>query len=132
MLNAKNYKCLKRLVTSPVCLTQDSSMYTEELKNLAKRVADISQSRRESRFFKSLADENRIRIIKLLMLREMCVCEIKIALNLTQPTTSHHLGILEREGIIKKRKVARWSYYSIRNKKVLGDLKNIGLLRIKE
>ncbi|MGQ9744178.1 MAG: ArsR/SmtB family transcription factor [Candidatus Bathycorpusculaceae bacterium] len=132
MPNTKIYKCLKRLVTSPVCLTQDSSIYAEELKNLAQRVADVSQARRESKFFKSLADENRIRIIKLLMLREMCVCEIKIALNLTQPTTSHHLGILEKEGIIRKRKVARWSYYSIRNKKVLRGLKNIGLLKIKE
>jgi len=89
-------------------------------------------ARRESRFFKALADETRIRILKLLLLREMCVCELMVALNLTQPTTSHHLGILEKEGLIKKRKEGKWVYYAIRNSKLFRELKRLGLVDIKQ
>jgi len=120
---------LKRLVSSPICPAEDASKYADELKELADKFAEKSLARRESRFFKALADENRIRMIKLLMLREMCVCELMVALDLTQPTTSHHLHILEREGLIKKRKEGKWSYYSIADPKLIEGLRGLGLLK---
>jgi len=55
-----------------------------------------------------------------------------VALNLTQPTTSHHLGILEKEGLIKKRKEGKWVYYAIRNSKLFRELKRLGLVDIKQ
>ncbi|MGQ9538593.1 MAG: ArsR family transcriptional regulator [Candidatus Bathycorpusculaceae bacterium] len=45
--------------------------------------------------FKALADIIRLGILKLLSIREFCVCEVMIALNLTQPTASPHLKILK-------------------------------------
>lgn len=68
---------------------------------------------KKSRLFKALADETRLRILSLLNMREMCVCEIMVALDLTQPTASHHLGILENAGLIKDRKEGKWVFYSI-------------------
>ena len=73
----------KRLVSSPICPEEDASKYTNELRELADEVAEKSLAEKESRFFKALADENRVRMIKLLMLREMCVCELMVALSLT-------------------------------------------------
>jgi DNA-binding transcriptional ArsR family regulator len=113
MPKTKIDKCLMKLVSSPICPAEDALKYAKELKQLAEKAANPNQARKESRFFKALADEKRIRMLKLLMLRETCVCELKVALSLTQPTTSHHLGILEREGLIKKRKKGKWAYYSI-------------------
>ena len=121
-------ECIARLVTTPICPAEDASKYAKELQKLADKYADSAQAKKESRFFRALADENRIRILKLLMLREMCVCELKVALNMTQPTTSHHLGILENEGLIKKTKRGKWAYYSIANKKLLENMKKLGLL----
>jgi len=44
---------------------------------------------------KALSDSNRIKIIKLLEQKELCVCEITTALGLAQPTVSKHLKLLE-------------------------------------
>ena len=63
--------------------------------------------------FKALGDESRLSILRLLQKREMCVCEIMIALEMTQPTASHHLGILERAGLVRERRDGRWVFYSI-------------------
>lgn len=123
---------LERLVHSPICPAEDASKYARELRELADKFADSELARRESRFFKALADETRIRILKLLLLREMCVCELMVALNLTQPTTSHHLGILEREGLIKKRKEGKWTYYAIENPRLFRELDRLGLISIKQ
>ena len=122
-------ECLSRLTSLPICPAEDASKYAKELRNLADKFANSALAKKESRFFKALADEHRIRILKLLMLREMCVCELRVALNLTQPTTSHHLGILENEGLIKKSKKGKWTYYSIANRRLLEGMKKLGLLK---
>lgn len=64
-------------------------------------------------YFKALADETRLRIVKLLEEGELCVCDITAALDMTQPNVSFHLGILKDAGLIKDRKVGRWSYYDL-------------------
>lgn len=55
---------------------------------------------------KALADPTRIKILKMLEHRELCVCEIHAALHLAQPTISKHLKILEVAGLVDKRKEA--------------------------
>jgi len=119
-------KRLARLVRSSVCPGEDAAKYAKELKDLANRTADKELAKKQSRFFKALADETRVRILRLLTLREMCVCEIMVALNLTQPTASHHLGILEKEGIVKRRKEGKWVFYAIVNLETIEDIGKLG------
>ncbi len=69
-----------------------------------------------------MADETRLRILKLLEAREMCVCEVMVALGLTQPTASHHLGILENAGLVKDRKAGKWVFYRIADQKLIENL----------
>jgi len=83
------------------------------LRKLAERVADVKKAKTKGRFFKALGDESRQRIIGLLTAREMCVCELMSALTMTQPTTSHHLKILEDAEIVKSRKDGKWVFYSL-------------------
>jgi predicted transcriptional regulator len=110
-------KRLMRLLSSGLC-QGDPSKYAMELKQLANTAAKIEkQDEEKSRIFKALADTTRLRILKLLKARELCVCEIMIALDLTQPTTSHHLKILENVGLIKRRKKGKWVFYCIKNLK---------------
>ena len=63
--------------------------------------------------FKALSDENRIRILKLLHNGEMCACKLLDALNISQPTLSHHMKILCDAGIVNGRKEGKWMHYSI-------------------
>ncbi|SFM78726.1 ArsR/SmtB family transcription factor [Thermodesulforhabdus norvegica] len=65
------------------------------------------------RVMKALSDPNRVKIIKLLTVRELCVCEIQAALNISQPTVSKHLKILEDAGLVKSKKNGLWVIYSI-------------------
>jgi len=89
-------------------------------------------------YFKALSDETRLRILKLLEVGELCVCDITAALDMTQPNVSFHLGILKESGLIKDRKQGRWSYYdldftNIMNRVVLPtSLERIGGVKVEE
>lgn len=65
--------------------------------------------------FKAFCDENRIRILQLLLNGEKCACDLLDEMNITQPTLSHHMKILCDSGIVISRKDGKWMYYSISN-----------------
>lgn len=65
------------------------------------------------KIFKALADNNRLRIMNLLMRGELCVCEIEEALGLSQTNVSRHLGKLIQAGLLNSRKKAQWVFYRI-------------------
>jgi ArsR family transcriptional regulator, arsenate/arsenite/antimonite-responsive transcriptional repressor len=71
------------------------------------------QIRDLNQVFRALSDETRLRIIKLLLIRELCVCEIEQALDISQPRASRHLGILEDAGLLRSRRGGAWVHYSI-------------------
>ncbi len=63
---------------------------------------------------KALADGNRLRILRLLMDRPRCVCELQAALGIAQPTVSKHLRILEEAGWVnKERRGKNFIYYQL-------------------
>lgn len=69
--------------------------------------------KRTALIFKAFCDENRIRILKMLKGGEKCACKLLEALNVTQPTLSHHMKILCDSGVVVGRKEGKWMYYSI-------------------
>jgi len=62
---------------------------------------------------KALSDPGRVKILKMLERREMCVCELRQALGLAQPTVSKHLKELAEAGLIEGRKNAQWTNYAL-------------------
>lgn len=60
---------------------------------------------------KALSDPNRIKIIKMLQHKMMCVCELRAALKIAQPTVSKHLKILEEAGLVDYKKDGLWVNY---------------------
>ena len=65
--------------------------------------------------FKALADENRLRILQILGVEKLCACDILENLDLSQPTLSHHLKILQQAGLVEVEKRGKWSYYNLSN-----------------
>jgi ArsR family transcriptional regulator, arsenate/arsenite/antimonite-responsive transcriptional repressor len=61
----------------------------------------------------ALADPVRLSIVRLLREREQCVCNLTEVLALSQPTISHHVGLLKRAGLVLDRRDARWTYYRL-------------------
>lgn len=62
--------------------------------------------------FKALGDETRMRILKLLLKKELCVCELEAALNLPQSKVSRHLTVLRSVGLVEDRRDGTWIFYS--------------------
>lgn len=63
--------------------------------------------------FKSLSDPNRLRILKMLQISPLCVCEITEILGVSNSTVSQHLSILKKNKFIKENRDGRWINYSI-------------------
>lgn len=74
-------------------------------------------------FLKIIAEENRLKILCILLHGERCVCEIWQYLKLPQNLTSHHLKILKNFGLITSRKDGLNVFYAI-NKERLASAKN--------
>ena len=81
-----------------------------------------NNQRQVAKVLKILGDSNRIRIIDLLREGELCQCEIIPYIGQSQPTVSRHLNILERNGILLRRKEGTKTFYKIADEKVLSIL----------
>lgn len=62
---------------------------------------------------KALADQTRIRILKLLEPGELCVCQIGSVLDLSPATVSKHLGTLKTAGLLQQRRDGKWVHYRL-------------------
>jgi len=85
-----------------------------------------------SEMFKSLGDENRLRIFLMLAERPMCVCEINAILNIALSTISAHLKNLKYARLIEDSKDGRWVVYKLADNPFAHDLLNILKLYLKE
>ena len=75
--------------------------------------------------FKILSSETRLRILKLLLERECCVCEVMQALDISQTRASRNLSALYDAGFLKLRKDGLWSFYSIDEERIKGYLSDL-------
>jgi ArsR family transcriptional regulator, arsenate/arsenite/antimonite-responsive transcriptional repressor len=64
--------------------------------------------------FKALADPTRLAIVnRLAAVDEVCVCDFVAALDLSQPTISHHLKILRDAGLVEASRRGTWAFYRL-------------------
>ena len=62
---------------------------------------------------KVVAEPNRLKILEMLSCGEMCACDILDHFDFTQPTLSHHMKMLEDNGLVVVNKKSKWHYYSL-------------------
>lgn len=104
---------LERLASSGVCGVKDVGKYSEDLRRLAKKTVNDREVELQSKVLRALSDPLRLKILRLLMVREMCECELIVAFGLTQPTASHHLEVLEKAGLVKSRREGKWIFFKL-------------------
>jgi ArsR family transcriptional regulator, arsenate/arsenite/antimonite-responsive transcriptional repressor len=63
--------------------------------------------------FKAFADRTRLRILRLLRQREMCVGDLVKILRVPQPKASRHLTYLKKSGLVASRREGLWRYYAL-------------------
>lgn len=66
-----------------------------------------------SEFFKIFGNPTRLKIISLLSVEDLCVCDISEALELNQTTVSNQLRILRANNIVKYQKEGKMARYSL-------------------
>lgn len=65
------------------------------------------------KLFAALADPTRLRLLNLMVGREVCVCYFVEILKQGQPKISRHLAYLRNAGIVSARREGKWMHYSI-------------------
>ena len=64
--------------------------------------------------FKALADPARVSILnRLASADEVCVCDFVGALDIAQPTVSHHLKVLRDAGLVESSRRGTWAFYRL-------------------
>ena len=118
--------CVERLarLTGDRCKAKTAA---RKLQNLTDKI-DESELTAEAEVFKAMSDPFRLAILKLLREGELCVCEIMTAFDKPQSSTSHHLSILKKAGLVKERKDGKWSRYRLSDGAVIEMMNLAGLL----
>jgi len=82
-----------------------------------------------ARILKALGEPTRLKIVKILSSRELCICELVAILNMSQPRISQHVKVLKEAGVVSERRHRQNSYLSL-NAKILDEsmLKPLSLL----
>ena len=70
-------------------------------------------------FCKALADDSRQRILTMLLEEEKCVSDIVAEFDMSQPTISHHLGVLKQFNLVTSRKEGKQVFYAINQDNVV-------------
>lgn len=66
---------------------------------------------------KALADPVRLRLVSIIAAAdagEACACDLPTAVDRSQPTVSHHLGILVKAGILEREQRGKWAWFRVR------------------
>ena len=79
---------------------------------------------------KALADPTRLSMVATLRRQAgpVCVCDLVAAFNLTQPTISHHMGVLKRAGLVESDKKGIWVHYRLRENLPEGVIRALQVL----
>lgn len=120
-------KAVERLISSGICPAESASEHIKQLQTLSVSMS-WKKLKEEARLFKAFSDPTRLKILKLLTHRKMCVCELNLAIDISQPTISHHLNILENARLILGERRGKWMFYSISNDMVFQVLKRFETL----
>ncbi|MGN1411579.1 MAG: ArsR/SmtB family transcription factor [Oscillospiraceae bacterium] len=84
-----------------------------------------------SELFKIFGDSTRIKILYLLLVSEMCVCDIAKLLGMSQSAISHQLRLLKQSGLVKYRRDGKTIFYSLSDDHV-STIINQGMEHIQE
>lgn len=64
-------------------------------------------------FFRALGDETRWRIVRLVIDRALCVCELADILKMPQSSVSSHVQIIRKAGLLESERCGKWTYFRI-------------------
>ena len=99
-------------VKHPMQLCEEPHIDVTHEAAIVRRIPDEEAAVDIASVFAHLSDSTRVRLLSMLSLSDMCVCEMADILGMSQPAVSHHLRVLRQCGIVKyRREGKRANYY---------------------
>ena len=98
----QNVECEEKTIINP-----------EVVQAMRDKLMDERSIMRLVDFYKLFSDVTRLKILYLLSMSEMCVCDISAALDMNQSTISHQLKTLRNSRLIRYRREGKVVYYSL-------------------
>lgn len=84
---------------------------------LTEATISLEDAEVAARVFKALADPARVRLLSMIAAGDpsgTCVCDLNTAVDLSQPTVSHHLKVMLDAGLLDRERRGSWAYYRLR------------------
>ncbi|MCL7410258.1 MAG: metalloregulator ArsR/SmtB family transcription factor [Methanosarcinaceae archaeon] len=81
------------------------------IKQMVQNLPDEQTINKISAIFQALQSDTRLKILFLLSQKEMCVCELECALDVTQSAISHSLRALRQLDLVRVEKQGRFAIY---------------------
>ena len=89
------------------------------VQQLQSQILSTEKAQRMAEFFSLLGDTNRLRIVSILAIKELCVCDLAAALDMSESAVSHQLRALRAMRIVRYHKQGRKVFYRLQDNHVL-------------
>lgn len=91
----------------------------DQVCSLQEQILSTEKAQRMAEFFSLLGDSNRLRILSVLAEKELCVCDLAAALDMSESAVSHQLRTLRTIRLVSYRKQGRNVFYHLQDSHVL-------------
>lgn len=79
--------------------------------------------------FSALADTTRVKLVHVLLRRELCTCDLAATLGVTESATSQHLRLLRALRLVKSRRSGKVVYHSLDDEHIAALIR-VGLVHL--
>ena len=91
----------------------------DDIQHIQSQLLSIEKAQRMAEFFSLLGDPNRLRIVSILAIKELCVCDLAAALEMSESAVSHQLRTLRSMRLVRYYKRGRKVFYRLQDNHVL-------------
>ncbi|WP_304123260.1 metalloregulator ArsR/SmtB family transcription factor [Methanosphaera cuniculi] len=106
-------------------------IHTDSIKKAKKQLEDEETYQLLAETFKIFGNTTRLKIMSLLSVEDLCVCDLCEAMDMSQSAISHQLRTLRAQNLVKYKKEGKQARYSLADKHVVEILK-IGIEHVLE
>ena len=99
-------------------------LHADVVETVKKQMLKSSEFDAVTKFFKTIGDSTRVRIMWALYNHEMCVCDLANLLSMTKSAISHQLRELRLSNLVTCKRVGKTVFYSLSDDHVTSSIHN--------
>lgn len=112
-------------------ICEENVVHEDLIEKVVNKIPTDEEIYELAEIYKVFADFTRSKILSVLQISELCVCDIAKCLNMTKSAVSHQLRLLRAKRLVKTRKVGKSVFYSLDDEHV-NLIFECGLIHVRE